>query len=153
MRDTKHGEAITVHLPPILVKTFEATSPRPSRPSKDNAIRTLRRGEAGRSQLDAGVPFLQRHPEERVFRFHQGGHLRDLLAEAMRRAHLSFPRRQRGFHLFCHTYATWMVRYGKLDNYGLARTGRWKDPRSAEGYLYLLPTPPPPGRCSRHRST
>ena len=40
----------------------------------------------------------------------------------------------------------------KLDNYALARTGRWKDPRSAEGYLHtavsseakmadVLPTP------------
>jgi hypothetical protein len=64
---------------------------------------------------------------------------------------------QRGFHLFCHTYATWMVRYGKLDNYELARTGRWKDPRSAESYLHMvagveakladvLPTPRSPAR-------
>jgi hypothetical protein len=29
-----------------------------------------------------------------------------------------------------------MHRYNNLDNYGLARTGRWKDPRSAEGYIH-----------------
>jgi hypothetical protein len=73
-----------------------------------------------------------------IFRFHQGGYLRDLLAEAMAKAKLSFPRRQRGFHLFCHTYGTWMMRYGSLDNFGLTRTGRWKDPRSAEGYLHTV---------------
>jgi integrase len=150
--DTKNGEDVTVHLPPFLVEKFRTMPPRQARPSKASARRGLRRGEAGRSQLGAGVPFLKRHPDERIFRFHQGGHLRDLLAEATRSAGLSFPRRQGGFHLFCHTYATWMARYGKLDNFGLARTGRWKDPRSAEGYLHtvvgseaklanLLPTP------------
>jgi hypothetical protein len=35
---------------------------------------------------------------------------------------LVFPRRQGGFHLFCHTYGTWMHRYGGLDSFGLART-------------------------------
>jgi hypothetical protein len=54
----------------------------------------------------------------------------------MKRSGLKFPRRQCGFHLFCHTYATWMHRYNGLDNYGLARTGRWKDPRSAEIYIH-----------------
>jgi integrase len=154
LRDTKNGEAVTIHLPPVVVRKFRTIPARQVRPHKANADRRLTRGEAGRSQFDAGVPFLKRHPDERIFRFHQGGHLRDLLAEAMKRASLSFPRRQRGFHLFCHTYATWMVRYGKLDNFGLARTGRWKDPRSAEAYLHMvageeakladvLPTPNP----------
>jgi hypothetical protein len=36
----------------------------------------------------------------------------------MKRAGLKFPRRQGGFHLFCHTYGTWMTRYGGLDTYG-----------------------------------
>jgi integrase len=78
--------------------------------------------------------------------------LRQLLAEAMKNAGLFFPKRERGFHLFCHTFATWLMRNG-MDNYALARTGRWKDPRSVEGYLHnlastearraadLLPTP------------
>jgi len=47
-------------------------------------------------------------------------------------AGLSFPRRQGGFHLFCHTYGTWMHRFGELDTFGLTRTARWKDPRSAD---------------------
>lgn len=139
LRDTKNGEAVTVHLPPIVVQKFRTMPPRQAR-------------EGGRSQIGAGVPYLTRDPGQHIFRFHQGGHLRKLLAEAMSRAGLSFPRRERGFHLFCHTYATWMLRYGKLDNYGLARTGRWKDPRSPEGYLHtvvsseakvadILPTP------------
>ena len=141
LRDTKNGEAVTVHLPPILIEKFKAMPPRPYRPGKIK----------GRSQDSAGVPFLERDPDQRLFRFHQGGYLRNLLAEAMRNAGLSFPRRERGFHLFCHTYATWMLPLVG-DNYGLARTGRWKDPRSAEGYLHtkvsaeaqradLLPTP------------
>jgi hypothetical protein len=100
------------------------------------ATHVLARGKPGRSQVDAGVAFLARSPESKLFRFHQGGRLRDLFAKAMRDAGLSFPSRQRGFHLFCHTYGTWMVRFGKLDNYGLTRTGRWKDPRSAECYVH-----------------
>jgi integrase len=152
LRDTKNGEPVTVHLPPIVVEKFKAMPPRSYRPSKITAQGPLRNGEAGRSQLGAGVPFLERDPDQRLFRFHQGGYLRGLLADAMKKANLSFPRRQRGFHLFCHTYATWLVTIAKLDNYALARTGRWKDPRSAEGYLHtavsseakmadVLPTP------------
>ena len=52
---------------------------------------------------------------------------------------LVFPRRQGGFHLFCHTYGTWMHRYGRLDSFGLARTDRWKDPRSADRYRHTRP--------------
>jgi hypothetical protein len=129
LRNTKNGEPVTVHLPPIVVEKFKAMPSRPYRPSKIAARGPLRNGEAGRSQLGAGVPFLERDPDQRLFRFHQGGYLRGLLAEAMKKAGLSFPRRQRGFHLFCHTYATWLVTIAKLDNYALARTGRWKDPR------------------------
>ena len=164
LRDTKNGEDVTVHLPPVVVRKFRVMLPRQARPSRADAHRTLLRGEAGRSQVDAGVPFLKRNADERIFRFHQGGHLRGLLADAMRQANLSFPRRQGGFHLFCHTYATWMMRYGKLDNFGLARTGRWKDPRSAEGYLHtvvgseaklanLLPTPQSEHENSKRANT
>lgn len=68
-----------------------------------------------------GVSFFERGPDEKLFRFHIGGRLRKLLAQAMKRAGLKFPRRQGGFHLFCHTYGTWMTRYGGLDTYGLVR--------------------------------
>jgi integrase len=125
LRDTKNGDPVEVHLPPIVVQKFKDMPPRP-----------FRDGSKGRSQEDAGVPFLERSKDRRVFRFHYGSYLRGLLAEAMKRSGLKFPRRQCGFHLFCHTYATWMHRYNHLDNYGLARTGRWKDPRSAEIYIH-----------------
>jgi integrase len=90
----------------------------------------------GMSQTDAGVPFLKRDRDARLFRFHSGGFLRKMLARAMEDAGLSFPPRYRGFHLFCHTYASWMVGINKMDNYALARTGRWKDPRSTAGYVH-----------------
>ena len=93
--DTKNGEPRPVHLPPILVEAFRAQPPRP-----------LTVGH--RPQDDAGVPWLDAIPGARLFRFHPGGHLRDMLSEAMLRTGLSFPRREGGFHIFCHTYGTWM---------------------------------------------
>jgi integrase len=146
---TKNGDARTVHLPPIVTAAFRAMTPRPQR-------------EGGRSQVDAGVGFLDRHAEAKLFRFHAGGRLRDMLKQALRASGLSFPRRQGGFHLFCHTYGTWMHRFGSLDNFGLTRTERWKDPRSAEVYLHtgineearradLLPTPPSRGKSGASR--
>lgn len=119
---TKTDEPRAVHLPPVLMDALRAQLPRPAR--------------SGGSRADAGVPFLERHPEARLFRFHASGHLRGLLAQAMAAAGLSFPRRQKGFHLFCHTYGTWMHRYGNLDTFGLTRTGRWADPRSADRYKH-----------------
>jgi integrase len=121
--ETKNSHARTVHLPPFAVTTL-ANHPR-------------------RLDRDSG---------QRLFRFHASGHLRDMLKTAMTKAGLSFPRRQRGFHLFCHTYGTWMHRFGGLDNFALSRTDRWRDPRSAEIYLHtevnsearmadVLPTP------------
>lgn len=80
---------------------------------------------------------LDRDPDERIFRFHPGGHLYDLLHEALRRAGATKPKRQNGFHLFCHTYGTWMHRYGGLDSEGLTETGRWADPSSAHRYVHL----------------
>ena len=59
-----------------------------------------------------------------------------MLKIAMTRAGLSFPSRQGGFHLFCHTYGTWMHRYAELDTYALTRTGRWRDPDSTDRYIH-----------------
>jgi integrase len=89
----------------------------------------------------------RRKPEGRVFRFRQGGHLKDLL----KRCTLAVcglpppPRWKKGekrrlaphrlvfvnFHVLCHTWATWMRRYGGADLQGLVATNRWRDPRSA----------------------
>jgi hypothetical protein len=90
----------------------------------------LANGAAGRSRRDAGVPFLERHADEKLFRFHIGGHgrLRKMLKLSIARAGPTFPKRQGGFHLFCHTYGTWMTHYSNLDTFGLVRTGRWKTP-------------------------
>jgi integrase len=105
--ETKNGDARTVHLTPELV-TELANHPRG----------------------------LDRPASERLVRFHASGPFREKLKAAMKAAGLSFPRRQGGFHLFCHTYASWMHQVNGMDNFALARTGRWKDPRSAEGYLH-----------------
>jgi hypothetical protein len=123
--DTKNGDPRPVHLPPVLVEAFRAMSPRPKR-------------LGGRSQDDAGAPFLERSQNARLFRFHSGGHLRDMLTEAMRRTGLSFPPREGGFHIFCHTYGTWMTRYGALDTEGLVRTKRWKNTESAARYSHTV---------------
>lgn len=40
------------------------------------------------------------------------------------------------FHTFCHTWATWMRRYGGADLQGLVATGRWRDERSARRYTH-----------------
>lgn len=149
--DTKNGVPSPVHLPPIVIEAFLAQPARPERPRKVGN-KPLANGAAGRSRADAGVPFLERSPDAKLFRFSASGHLRKMLKQAMKMSGLSFPRRQGGFHIFCHTYGTWMTRYGGLDTFGLTRTGRWKDPDSAERYSHtiaseearradLLPTP------------
>jgi integrase len=105
--DTKNGEARPVYLP-------------------EPAVTALANHPRG----------LERASESRVFRFHVSGRLREMLSKAKRNAGIVLPRRQGGFHVFCHTYGTWMHRYGGLDTYGLTRTERWKDPRSADRYLH-----------------
>ena len=87
----------------------------------------------------------------RVFRFHQGGHLKHLLTRA-KLAALGLPcpiRRPVGwqppdhrlawvnFHTFRHTFATWMRRAG-ADVQGLVATGNWRDLRSASRYAHAV---------------
>ena len=147
---SKTGAPRGCHLPPDLVKWFRDQPARKCDPIvRDEHGRYV---SGGKQLADVGVPFLERHPEAKLFRFHDGGALRDMLKLAMRNAGLSFPRRQGGFHIFCHTYGSWMHRYGRLDRHGLTRTGRWADPDSADRYVHtqaseearradLLPTP------------
>lgn len=134
---TKNSEPRPVHLPPIVVEAFRKAPPRPTRPRKA-AGKVLANGAAGRSRQGAGVPFLDRHPDDKLFRFCKGGRLYKMLYLALDRAGVVLPKRMRGFHIFCHTYGTWMHRYGGLDTYGLTRTGRWKDPDSADRYKHTL---------------
>jgi integrase len=89
------------------------------------------------------IAALQGHPRglarpgERVFKFHKGGHIYSLLAASAARAGVTLPDRQ-SFHLFRHTYATWMRRFGGLDTKGLVGTGAWKDRKSADRYEHVV---------------
>jgi integrase len=87
----------------------------------------------------------------RAFRFTKSGHLYALLRAAAFKAGVELPERS-AFHIFRHTYATWMRRYAGLDTKGLVATGAWKDRKSADRYEHvqvseearkavLLPTP------------
>lgn len=73
----------------------------------------------------------------RVFQFAKGGHLYSLLKTCFFRAGVDLPERS-AFHLFRHTYATWMRRYAGLDTRGLVATGAWKDRKSAERYTHVV---------------
>jgi integrase len=88
----------------------------------------------------------------KVFRFHQGGHRNFIFLNAKvtacglpavkrpkRGERMQIPPYRFGwvtFHTFCHTWATWMRRYGGADVQGLVATGRWRDPRSAARYTH-----------------
>ncbi len=89
------------------------------------------------------VVALANHPRklaragERVFRFHKGSALYAALDAAAKAAGVTLPARQK-FHLFRHTYATWMRRYGNLDTKALQATGRWKDRKSVDRYEHVV---------------
>lgn len=96
--------------------------------------------------------FITDEPAGRLFPFHQGGHLKHLLMRAKLAAlGLSCPiRRPKGwrqppnrlafvnFHTFCHTWGTWMRRYGGLDLQGLVATRRWRSIKSAARYAHVV---------------
>lgn len=86
-----------------------------------------------------------------VFRFAKSGHLYSLLRVTAAKAGVDLPERS-AFHLFRHTFATWMRRFAGLDTSGLVAVGAWKDRKSAARYEHvvvseearkaaLLPTP------------
>lgn len=107
--DTKNGEPAPVYLP-LVVVTALANHPRG----------------------------LDRLATEKLFRWRKGGRLYKLWKEVKRAAGISFPPRQGGFHLFCHTYGTWLHRLG-LDAWDMTETSRWKDPASAKRYAHTEP--------------
>lgn len=113
------------------------------------------------------VAALANHPSgldragRTVFRFRKNGHLYKMLKKV--RTALAGQVTVGGFHVFCHTYATWMRRYAGLDTSGLVATTRWKDPASARRYEHLvaseeamkavlLPTPDGLSRDSRRKA-
>jgi integrase len=94
---------------------------------------------------------LASHEGRRVFRFHQGGHLKHQLVRA-KLAYLGIPCPPRrpthwrcppyrlawvNFHSFRHTWATWMRQAG-ADVQGLVATGNWRDARSAARYAHAV---------------
>lgn len=87
------------------------------------------------------VAALANHPrgldrDETTFRFRKNGALYKLMKEAKAKAGADLA--WVTFHSFCHTWATWMRRYGKLDTKGLVATGRWTDPKSASRYEHVV---------------
>jgi integrase len=78
-----------------------------------------------------------KRPGETIFRFHKSRHLYSLLRAAAAKAGIDLPERQ-AFHLFRHTYATWMRRFGGLNTRGLVGTGTRKDRKSAERYEHVV---------------
>lgn len=89
------------------------------------------------------VAALANHPRgleragEQVFRFHKSGRLYDLLDAAAKAAGLALPERQ-AFHIFRHTYGSWMRRYAGLDTRGLVGTGAWDCEQSASRYAHTI---------------
>lgn len=89
------------------------------------------------------VAALANHPRglergsERVFRHRPGGRLYKLLYQAAEAAKVTLPERE-AFHMFRHTYGTWMRRYGRVDTKGLVATGAWKSEQSASRYAHTV---------------
>lgn len=69
-----------------------------------------------------------------VFRFAKNGHLYTIMKRTRVKAgaDLDFVT----FHIFRHTWATWMRKFGGLDEIGLVGTGRWKDRKSVARYAH-----------------
>lgn len=84
----------------------------------------------------ASLPRGLARADATVFRFRKNGHLYNLMKATKKRAgaDLSWVT----FHSLCHTWATWMRRYGGLDTTGLVATGRWKDRKSAAIYEHAV---------------
>lgn len=85
----------------------------------------------------ANHPRSLKRPGKQVFRWHKGGRLYNLLRKAARDAGITLPERE-AFHVFRHTYGTWMRRYAGSDAKGLVSTGAWKSEQSASRYAHAV---------------
>jgi hypothetical protein len=105
---------------------------------------TTKNGDPRRVYLpETVVAALANHPRgldrgaERVFRFTKSGRLYAWLKQAAKAAEVTLPERS-AFHIFCHTYATWMRRFAGMDTKGLVGTGRWRSEQSASRYQHTV---------------
>jgi integrase len=89
---------------------------------------------------------------EPVFRFRKCGRIYAKLSATFAKAGVAKPGRV-SFHIFRHSFGTWMRRYGGADTKALLSTGAWLDPHSAARYAHAdqkaearladkLPAPP-----------
>lgn len=91
------------------------------------------------------VAALANHPRgleregQRVFRYAKSGRLYELLAKAATAAKITMPDRE-AFHIFRHTYATWMRRFAGADTKTLVATGAWRSEQSASRYAHTIVT-------------
>lgn len=138
------GEALALRWETVSVDRSEAYIER----SKNDDPRTVRLTPAALASLGPV------RTGGRVFRFRQGGYRNFLFLNAkvtacglppvMRPApgeHIDIPVYAFSwvtFHTFCHTWATWMRKFGGADLQGLVATGRWRDARSAARYAHVV---------------
>jgi integrase len=114
-------------------------------------VRKTKNGHPRRVYLPAAViAELASHPRGlersgKVFRWTKCGRIYALHRETARRAGVTLPQRS-SFHLYRHTYATWMRRYADADAKTLVATGAWISEKSASRYLEgvrgSIPLPP-----------
>jgi integrase len=107
-------------------------------------VRTTKNGEPRRVFLPpVVVAELGNHPRglerpgERVFRYAKSGRLYALLDRAAAAAQIALPDRE-AFHIFRHTYGSWMRRYAGADSKSLVATGTWKSEQSASRYAHAV---------------
>lgn len=74
---------------------------------------------------------------DRLFPFHKGGRFYKLFRLTCEAAGVVLPPRVK-FHVFCHTWATWMRQHGGLDTFDLLKTDRWSDAESANRYAHVV---------------
>ena len=88
------------------------------------------------------VEAFRNHPRgldrqgERVFRFRKNGRIYALMNKVKKAAGLKgLPGK---FHIFRHTFGTWMTVHGGLDAEGLVATGVWQNEESARRYRHTV---------------